>query len=99
MREITLQDREMRELYELNEEERVSYLEDDTLWIVNESQRIAFETRQYEDWVTPNWIFISHDLSDRHGTSLIELKKNATIVETPERFYSITNNANDTQDN
>lgn len=92
MRELALQDREMRE-------EWISYVEDDILWIVNESKREAFETRQYKDWVEPNWIFISHDLCYRHWTSLIGLKDRTTTVETPQRFYSIINNANNTQDN
>ena len=68
----------------LNEYGLIWYLDWDTLWIVDESNRVAYETRQYDDWVPANGVFITHDMADWHATSLLELKDSAKIVTVPD---------------
>ena len=62
----------------------VWYLDDYTLWIVYEKNNVAYETRQYRDWVPTNGIFITHNMSDWHATSLLELKDSSKIVTIPD---------------
>lgn len=51
-----------------------AYYENKTVRIINENDHIAYETTQEKPW--PNGVFIAHDMSYWHSTSVIELKEN-----------------------
>ena len=57
------------------------HLDGDTLWIIDYKDNVAYETRQYTDWVDPNGIFITHDMSqwDKTYMCYIEHTKNVTV--------------------
>ena len=64
---------------------RLFYKEGETLRAINERQKIAIETRDYNKY-PQGWIFISHDMAERDGESLKELKVYAINVEPKQRL-------------
>jgi hypothetical protein len=68
---------------------RKAYLEWDTLWIIDELFWIAYETRDYKERPAPNEIFISHDMSERHSTSISEIKE-LWETQVPLWFYNMS---------
>lgn len=62
-----------------------------TLWIINEEFRIAIECDYYNDYnkaPAPNERCITHYMSERHSTSVIEIKS-AWQTPLPVWFYDV----------
>ncbi len=64
------------------------YMQDDTLWIIDKASNIAYETRNYEDYIPANGIFIGHDMSDWHSTSILEIEMWEQVI-IPTWFFDI----------
>ena len=64
------------------------YMQDDTLWIIDKASNIAYETKQYEDWVPANGIFIRHDMSDWHSDYIKDIEIWEQVI-VPTWFFDI----------